>query len=425
MRLHDNHGLYQAFNQDLPVLPVFIFDTWLLEKLSSPSDSRVIFIYEQIRSLKQKLEKTGSSMRVFHSSPVEAFEILLEEYEITRVYANKDYEPYALQRDLKLRELLLQRGIEFNLFKDQVIFEEDEIINNNQKPYTVFTPYCRKWKDQLKKEPPQYYPSEHLAKGFLQTDAFNMPSCSEMGFHYMDISFPSSEISEEIIRNYELTRNFPAIHGTSKLGVHLRYGTISIRELVIKAVKWSDVFLNELIWREFFFSVLWNFPYVVDKSFKTIYDKISWRNNEVEFKRWCDGETGFPLVDAGMRELIATGFMHNRVRMVAAGFLIRHLLVDWRWGEAWFAEKLLDYELASNNGNWQWAAGTGCDGAPWFRIFNPTIQQKKFDPKLEYIKRWVPEIGTKNYPSPVVGHEFARERALKAYKAVLRPFGYS
>lgn len=420
LRLNDNHALYQALNSGLPVLPVFIFDTEILDKLNSKADARVSFIYAETQKIKTELEKIGSSLKIFHTKPTEAFCELTGQYQIQSVFANKDYEPYAKERDNEVGELLEKKGIAFNLYKDHVIFGENEVLKDDGTPYTVFTPYSKKWKQILNEAEIQSFPSEKIRENFIKTKPFPFTQLKELGFEKSSIAVPHPEISEEIIRNYSKTRDLPAVEGTTRLGVHLRFGTVSIRELTQKAMEWSETFLNELIWRNFFSTILWHFPQVIDKAFKPKYDFIQWRNNEKEFERWCNGQTGYPMVDAGMRELNETGFMHNRVRMVTAGFLTKHLLIDWRWGEAYFAEKLLDYELASNNGNWQWAAGTGCDAAPYFRIFNPENQQKKFDPDGEYVKRWVPEMETLAYPKPVVNHKMARERALQAYRKVLK-----
>ena len=420
LRIHDNHGLQEALEAGLPVLPVFIFDTEILEKLSVKNDARVSFIHSEIKKLKKNFEELGSSLKVYHARPFQAFEKLLDEYEVAAVYANKDYEPEAIKRDKKVGEYLKKNEVEYRLLKDQVIFEENEVLKDNDEPYTVFTPYSKKWKQVLKKNPITHFASEDNLEGLMKTKPFSLPELKEMGFEKSQSEIPSRDISGETISNYEKTRDFPAMEGTTRLGIHLRFGTISIRELAKKAEALSEVFLNELIWRDFYMAILWHFPKVVNQSFKKKYDSINWRNNEDEFERWCSGKTGYPMVDAGMRELNETGFMHNRMRMVTASFLTKHLLIDWRWGEAYFAEKLLDYELASNNGNWQWAAGSGCDAAPYFRIFNPESQQKKFDPKNKYVMKWVPEIGMKRYPEPVVGHKEARERALKRYKDALK-----
>lgn len=420
LRLTDNHGLFQALNSGLPVLPVFIFDPNILGKLSDKNDARVSFIYHEVQKIKRETEKAGSSLKVFHALPLEAFQQLIQQYEIAAVFTNNDYEPYAIQRDSAVQTFLKSKGIEFHAFKDHIIFEGGEIRKDNGEPYTVFTPYSKKWKQVLGDNPVQEFSSEKYLNRFIKTGPFDFPELKEIGFEPGRIQPPPQEIPENIIRDYAKTRDFPAVLGTSKLGVHLRFGTISIREVTRKALELSEVFLNELIWRNFFMDILWHFPQVETRAFKPKYDFIAWRNDEKEFERWCRGETGFPLVDAGMRELNETGFMHNRVRMVTASFLTKHLLIDWRWGEAYFAEKLLDFELASNNGNWQWAAGCGCDAAPYFRVFNPEAQQKKFDPQGKYILKWVPEYGTSRYPQPIVEHTFARERVLSVYKNALK-----
>lgn len=421
LRLHDNHGLFQALTSGLPVLPVFIFDTEILEKLNSKTDARVSFIHAETKKIKTELEENGSTLKTFHSASLDAFKELVKTFDVVAVYSNKDYEPAALKRDKKIKTFLKDKGIEFLQFKDQVIFEENEVQKDDETPYTVFTAYSKKWNKTLKNNPVSAYESENELDKLLKVSSSSFPKLKELGFEESDAEFPPRDFPEEIIRNYAKTRDFPAEEeGTTRLGIHLRFGTVSIRQLVQKAAELSDVFLNELIWREFYMSVLWHFPHVVNKAFKPKYDFINWRNNEEEFERWCKGETGYPMVDAGMRELNATGFMHNRLRMVTASFLTKHLLIDWRWGEAYFAEKLLDYELASNNGNWQWAAGSGCDAAPYFRIFNPENQQKKFDPKDKYVMKWVPEMGMKRYPEPIVEHKEARERALRVYKEAVK-----
>ena len=419
LRLKDNHGLFYALNSGLPVLPVFVFDTEILGKLTSKTDARVSFIYMQVQNLKNELEKMGSSLFVFNGNPVKMFEKLIADFQIEMVFTNHDYEPYAKERDDQVARFLKSKGVKFETFKDQVIFEKSEVVKDDGSPYTVFTPYSRKWKQTLSKQSLESFPSEMLVEKFLKTEAFKLPELQEMGFEKSPVDIPAFNLSEQIIRNYAATRDIPAIEGTSKLGIYLRFGVVSIRKVAKLAMNWSEVFLNELIWREFFMQILWHFPQVESKAFKPKYDFIEWRNNDKEFEKWCTGQTGYPLVDAGMRELNATGFMHNRVRMVTASFLTKHLLIDWRWGEAYFAEKLLDFELSANNGNWQWAAGCGCDAAPYFRVFNPESQQKKFDPDLKYILKWVPEYGTIAYYRPIVEHAFARERVLKAYKNAL------
>jgi deoxyribodipyrimidine photo-lyase len=419
LRLSDNAGLYHALKSGLPVLPVFIFDTNILEKLNSKNDARVTFIHAEIRKIKSEIEKQGSSLKVMHDKPLEAFQKLTNEFEIASVYTNNDYEPYAIQRDREIEIFLKQKGIEFHSFKDHVIFEHNEVVKDDGTPYTIFTPYSRKWKQILGNSEIPEFPSQKYLDRLIKTVPFHFPELHEIGFVKSQIQIPNMDISERLITEYAERRNFPALDATSKLGIYLRFGTISIREVTRIACNLSEVFLNELIWRNFFSNILWHFPQVENRAFKPKYDFIQWRNNEKEYDLWCRGETGFPLVDAGMRELNETGFMHNRVRMVTASFLTKHLLIDWRWGEAYFAEKLLDFELASNNGNWQWAAGCGCDAAPYFRVFNPETQQKKFDAQAKYVLKWVPEYGTVKYPQPIVDHVFARERVLLVYKRAL------
>jgi deoxyribodipyrimidine photo-lyase len=419
LRLNDNAGLFHALQSGLPVLPVFIFDTDILEKLSSKNDARVTFIYNQLQKVNSEIEKHGSSLKVIHDKPLEAFRKLIGEFEIEAVYTNNDYEPYAIQRDKEIYTFLKSIGIKFHSFKDHVIFELNEVLKDDGTPYTVFTPYSRKWKQVLENNEIQEFPSQKYLNGLLKTKPFHFPEIGEIGFEKSQIQIPEMNISEQLVRDYAEKRDLPALDATSKLGVYLRFGIISIREVTQIARNFSEVFLNELIWRNFFSNILWHFPHVESKAFKPKYDFIQWRNNEKEFDSWCRGETGYPLVDAGMRELNDTGFMHNRVRMVTASFLTKHLLIDWRWGEAYFAEKLLDFDLASNNGNWQWAAGCGCDAAPYFRVFSPDAQQKKFDTQAKYILKWVPEFGTVKYPQPIVNHSFARERVLRVYKSAL------
>ncbi len=418
LRLEDNHGLFQALTNAESVLPVFIFDKDILGELSDTKDKRVSFIHKTLSALNAELIKKGSSLFVVHDSPLNALEKICETFNVKAVYTNHDYEPSAIARDAKVSDWLKTKSIEFHSFKDQVVFEKSEVMKADGLPYTIFTPYSRVWKMKFAEKPLQHFPSEKLAEKFIKTKAFSFPSLTEIGFEQTDAIIPSIIPAKEIIRNYEATRNFPAIDGTSKLSIHLRFGTVSVRALVKTANELSEQWLNELIWREFFMMILFHFPHVANSCFKKKYDFIPWRNDETEFKSWCKGETGYPIVDAGMRELNATGFMHNRVRMVVASFLTKHLLIDWRWGEAYFAEKLLDYELSSNNGNWQWAVGCGCDAAPYFRIFNPSEQVKKFDKDLQYIKKWIPDYKVDYLPQIVV-HEVARKRVLEVFKKAL------
>ncbi|CAN5229159.1 deoxyribodipyrimidine photo-lyase [soil metagenome] len=418
IRLNDNAGLYRALTSGVPVLPVFIFDKNILDKLEEKKDRRVQFIRDVIVDIREKLEKIGVGFKIYHGSPEECFRELVKQYRIRTVVTNHDYEPYAIERDNRITALLKEKNIQFKTFKDQVIFDKDEILKDNGEPYTVFTPYSRKWKAKLNPFYLQSYPCNKYHKNFYQCAADPVPSLQSMGFKEKDQEIPSADIPDSKIKLYDKTRNFPGIKGgTTRIGIHLRFGTVSIREEVQKAIKLNTTFLNELIWREFYMSVLWHFPHVGHhKSFKPKYDNIKWRNSEQEFEAWCQGKTGYPIVDAGMRQLNSIGFMHNRVRMITGSFLCKHLLIDWRWGEAYFAEKLLDYDLAANNGGWQWVAGSGCDAAPYFRIFNPELQTKKFDEDLKYIKEWVPGFEEFTYPKPIVDHKLARERCLKIYK---------
>jgi deoxyribodipyrimidine photo-lyase len=422
LRLHDNAALYHALKDTKPVLPVFIFDKNILDKLDDKTDRRVEFIHAAITEIQSALITIGSSMEIYYGYPSQLFQTLIDKYDISKVFTNHDYEPYALERDGEISKILQHHSIAFQTFKDQVIFEKNEVIKDNQSPYTVFTPYSNKWKQKLNSFYLSSYPTEKYFSNFYKQQPFSIPSLQSIGFQPSNYPFPSKDLQQEIIKKYVDTRDFPGVdRGTSRLGVHLRFGTVSIRQIATIAKSVSEVYLNELIWREFYQMILWHFPKVgKGHAFKPEFEKIKWRNNEDEFERWCAGMTGYPIVDAGIRELNATGFMHNRVRMIVASFLTKHLLIDWRWGEAYFAQKLLDYELASNNGGWQWAAGSGCDAAPFFRIFNPYLQTKKFDKDLNYVRKWVPEFEEFTYPKPIVEHEFARKRALEVFGEALR-----
>ncbi|RYU97317.1 cryptochrome/photolyase family protein [Emticicia agri] len=420
LRLEDNAGLYYALKGTYPVIPVFIFDCQILDKLDNKHDARVEFIHKTLKNLRQQLAGIGSSIMVKYGNPIEVWRDLMKTFDISEVYTNHDYEKYAIDRDRKVGELLNAEGIGFYTYKDQVIFEKNEILTGSKTPYTVFTPYSKKWKDQLNDFYIKSYPTELYFNNFLKTESLPLPSLKDMGFFETGKNFPEKSIDEKTIEDYDKLRDIPSIDGTSRLSVHLRFGTVSIRKLVQKALSLNQIWLNELIWRDFYMNILWHFPHINNaKAFRKEYDEIVWRNNETEFQAWCEGKTGYPIVDAGMRELNETGFMHNRVRMITASFLVKHLLIDWKWGEAYFADKLLDYDFAANNGGWQWAAGSGCDAAPYFRIFNPTAQTQRFDPELKYIRRWVPEVSNFDYPEPIVEHTFARERVLKAYKKAL------
>lgn len=419
LRLEDNAGLYRALKSGYPVQSVFIFDTDILNQLEDQQDRRVDFIHRTLMVLQEKLKSYGAHLKVYHNTPLRAFEQILKEYSVKTVYVNHDYEPLAISRDFAVQTFLKEQGVELKTYKDQCIFEKDEVLKDDGKPYTVFTPYSRKWKQRLMPFYVKPYPNHLYFDRLAKSLGHPIPSLQDLGFEKTDVEIPSTEIDVQLIKQYQEQRNFPAIRGTSRLSVHLRFGTVSIRHLAAIALKYNETWLNELIWRDFYMMILWHFPHVEKQAFKPNYDRILWRNNEAEFEAWCSGQTGYPIVDAGMRELNATGFMHNRVRMIVASFLIKDLLIDWRWGEAYFAKKLLDFDLSANNGGWQWAASSGCDAAPYFRIFNPTEQTKKFDPSQAYIKTWVPEYNTPQYAKPIVDHAMARNRTLKAYKDAL------
>ena len=419
LRLDDNVGLYHALDNETNVVPIFIFDSDILSRLPE-EDARVSFLHQRIEDLNKELGKSKKKIHVFHGKPVEVFQKILKSNSVHAVYTNRDYEPYATQRDTEIEVLLSENNISFSRYKDQVIFERDEVVKSDGTPYRVYTPYSKVWLDKFDRQKHlKSYRIDDFEKLTILVD-HNNPTLDEIGFTASKITAPQYDTSDEIIDQYEARRNTPAVAGTSKVGVHLRFGTLSIRNAVTKSLESSNqTFLKELIWREFFMQILWHFPYTQNKSFKPQYDRIEWRNDPEEFKRWCEGKTGFPFVDAGMRELNETGFMHNRVRMLVGSFLCKHLLIDWRLGEAYFAKKLLDYEMASNVGNWQWVAGCGVDAAPYFRIFNPTEQIKKFDKDHAYIKKWVPDYQTSSYPKQIVDHKMARERCLETYKSAL------
>lgn len=420
LRLKDNAGLYHALKQGETVLPIFIFDRHILDKLEERQDRRVQFIHQELSRLRQELRALGSDLSVFYGLPLEVFKELSEKYSLKGIFANHDYESYARERDQQIAAFCHSKSITFQTYKDQCIFEKDEVLTGQNTPYTVFTPYSKKWKATLNDFYLKPYPNEKYFQHFCQYQADNMPSLEAMDFAKVaNFTPPQSELPEAIVKRYSEARDYPAQRGTTRLSVHLRFGTLSIRYLVKRALELNETWLNELIWRDFYMMILHHFPHVETQSFRPKYEQIPWRNNADEFVAWCEGRTGYPLVDAGMRELNATGFMHNRVRMVTASFLVKHLLIDWRWGERYFAQKLLDYDLSANNGGWQWAAGSGCDAAPYFRVFNPSAQAKKFDPEGRYIKQWVKEFDTLNYARPIVEHKFARERALKTYKEAL------
>ncbi|MDC1283955.1 DNA photolyase family protein [Saprospiraceae bacterium] len=426
LRLNDNAGLYHALKSDFPVIPIFIFDTHILDNLPC-EDARVEFIHNVLTDLDTQLQTLGASLQVYYGNPIEVWSDIIKEYKISEVYTNHDFEPYAISRDAAVKDMLVTNDVGFRTYKDHVIFEKDEITKADGLPYSVFTPYKNKWlakvEDRRNEKGLSYYfksyPTANYNDNFAKGITSKSVSLKKMGFEKTSIKVPSTDVAQGIIKKYEAQRNFPAIDGTSRLGIHFRFGTVSIREKARKAQDLSSVYLSELIWRDFYATILYHNPKVVTESYRTKYDRIEWLNNEKDFEAWKNGMTGYPLVDAGIRELNATGYMHNRVRMLVASFLTKHLLIDWRWGEAYFAEKLLDFDLASNNGGWQWASGSGTDAAPYFRIFSPMAQLEKFDKQRKYVRTYIPELGTDKYPKPIVDHKMARERCLATYKKAL------
>jgi deoxyribodipyrimidine photo-lyase len=421
LRLDDQAALHHALKGQYPVLPLFIFDTNILNKLEDKQDRRVDFLHQTLSHLKSQLNNLGSDIYVANDTPLNAYKKISSTYNIVNVFTNHDYEPYALERDTELANWFKENNINFETFKDQVIFEKLEVTKDDGLPYTVFTPYSKKWKAAVTSKTYQAFECQPYYKNFLSVKNLPMPTLESIGFVKTGMAFSIPVLDETIVKNYHNTRDIPSVLGTSRLSIHLRFGTVSVRNLAAKATTLNEKFLNELIWRDFYQQILWNFPHVVKGSFRPQYDAIIWRNNETEFKAWCDGKTGYPIVDAGMRELNETGWMHNRVRMIVASFLTKHLLIDWRWGELYFANKLNDFDLASNNGGWQWASGSGVDAAPYFRVFNPRLQTEKFDKALAYINKWIPELNSFEYPKPIVDHDMARKRCLEVYKAGLTP----
>ncbi len=418
LRLEDNVGLYHALRSGFPVLPIFIFDIDILEKLENKKDRRVDYFHKALHAINQTLKAHHSKLTTYHGKPLEVFETLEKSYNIQTVFCNRDYEPQAIKRDTEIYAFFKAKNIAFKAYKDQVIFDKSDILKTDGTAYTVYSPYAKKWRETLQEKDCRFYPVD--LKNFFHQPYSDILSLEEIGFEKTDMAFVKPALDAAIIDQYEKYRDYPAMQRTTQLGIALRFGTISIRHCVAFALEHNQTWLSELIWREFFMQILYHFPNVVHHAFKTKYDFVKWRNNETEFRKWCEGKTGYPIVDAGMRQLNQTGFMHNRVRMIVASFLCKHLLIDWHWGEAYFAEKLNDYDLAANNGNWQWAAGCGCDAAPYFRIFNPTMQMEKFDKRMEYIKKWVPELDTGEYPKRIVEHSVARERALNEYGKALQ-----
>ena len=412
LRLDDNHGLYRALKESSSVVPIFIYDSDITDKIID-NDHRLKHIFNSVEKLNLDLKKLNKKIFTFKGKPLEIFRSLIRNNKISKVYYNKDYEPYALKRDNSIKNLLIKNSISFEGFKDQVIFEEVEVTKDDGKPYVVYTPYSKKWLEKFSKEQIKNYKSENLLERMVNSDFFNHDDI-KLKFSKTTLNPPNLCFTDEIINEYNETRNFPYLDKTSKIGVFLRFGNISIRKAVKKSDKAIDkTYLKELIWREFFMQILWHYPNTTKTSFKEKYERVKWRNNMEEFKLWCEGKTGYPIVDAGMNELNSTGFMHNRVRMVVASFLCKHLLIDWRLGEKYFSDMLFDYEQSSNVGNWQWVAGCGVDASPYFRIFNPYEQQKKFDKFGAYVKKWLPN-GYKE--QPIVDHKFARQRCLETYK---------
>lgn len=420
LRLEDNHALFRALTERDAVLPLFIFDTNILDRLEDTADRRVDMIHRRLLVLKAQLEDKGCGLLVLHADPVEAWVRILERYDVKAVYTARDHEPYARERDRQIAALLHQHDIPFIACKDQAIMERDEVLKDDGTPYTVFTPYMKRWRALVRPEMLEAFPSgEHLDR-LARTTPLPFPAIEALGFQRTDLVVPALRSTHAIMGGYAEGRDRPDLPATTQASTHLRFGFVSVRRLMRAAWPVSEKLVNELVWREFYMQILWHFPHVVHTAFRPEYDRIEWRNDPAEFERWCDGNTGYPLVDAGMRELKATGLMHNRVRMVVASFLTKHLLIDWRWGEAHFARTLLDFELSSNNGNWQWAAGSGCDAAPYFRVFNPAIQLERFDPSLTYVNRWVPEHRSPEYARPMVVHSEARDRAVRVYRGALQ-----
>ncbi|PIK16611.1 deoxyribodipyrimidine photo-lyase [Halobacteriovorax sp. JY17] len=419
LRIKDNKAFYHALSSGLKVIPIFIFDKNILDSLDK-NDARVSFIYDSLIKINEDLSSSNKSIKTYFDTPKKAWSQILKEFNIEEVFVNEDYEPYALRRDQEISKLLQKKSIKMNSYKDQCIFAKNDILKKDGTPYTIYTPYKNKWLENLSPKDLASFRSEKLIDNI--SDNFNkyLHDLEELGFKRGEVKIPTRILRKKKIECYDKTRDIPSLEGTSLIGIHLRFGTISTRQAVAIAHQTNATWLSELIWREFFMQILYHFPHVAESSFKEKYNAIKWRNNKEEFKLWCEGRTGFPLVDAGMRELNNTGHMHNRVRMVVASFLVKDLLIDWRWGEKYFASKLLDFDLASNNGNWQWAAGTGCDAAPYFRIFNPMTQLKKFDPDLVYVKKWVPEYGTENYTKEMIDHKEAYHRAIFTYNKAVK-----
>ncbi|TGE15405.1 cryptochrome/photolyase family protein [Hymenobacter elongatus] len=428
LRLHDNAGLAVALQSGLPVVPLFIYDREILDQLPSRRDARVTFIYDEVERLGRQTEQAGGTFLAFYGRPLEVFAQLVQHYEVAGVYTNEDYEPYAAVRDAAIAELIKPAGTEFRVFKDQVIFAKNEILSKSGTPPRVFGAYSKTWLAALRDEHLVPYPStEHFVESNLMplAEAAPRPTLEQMGFERYEQFVPAAELpAAALVSNYHNTRDKPGlVNSSTRRSVHLRFGTLSVRELMQQAKELNPKLLNELIWRDFFMMILWHYPFTATESYDPRLRLVPYRNNEDEFRAWCEGRTGYPLVDAGMRELNQTGYMPNRARIAAAGFLVKHLLIDWRWGDRYFADKLLDYDMSQNVGNWQWMAGTGAVAAPWFRVYSPQSQQEQYDTTFDYVRQWIPEFGTRDYPTPIVEHKFARERAIATFRAAYQAAG--
>jgi deoxyribodipyrimidine photo-lyase len=463
LRLTDHAALYHALRHHTCVYVVFVFDRDILDPLPR-QDRRVEFIRESLVELDTGLRQHGGALMVLHGQPRACIPALARELDVSAIYSNRDYEPTAVLRDRDVAQTLAQDGIGFHCFKDQVIFECDEVLTQAGKPFTVFTPYKNAWLKKASLNDGDFYvrpyPVEaylsHLAPIAHTTRGKGIPTLSELGFEPTDLStigvIPGMRGGQERIEDfftridrYKDARDFPAIKGVSYLSVHLRFGTVSIRQLAGRAWREGSAgalgWLSELIWRDFYFAILHYFPHAIGHAFKPAFDAVSWDHHPDWHEAWCGGATGYPLVDAAQRQLLKTGWMHNRLRMVSASFYTKDLGLDWRHGEAWFAQWLLDFDLSANNGGWQWSASTGCDAQPWFRIFNPVTQSERFDPQGKFIRRYVPELTNvpdkyihapwtmpaeiqancgvvigRDYPAPIVDHAEARQRTLARFK---------
>jgi len=459
LRLYDHNALYQALKNSKSVYCCFIFDIKILDKLSIKNDRRIDFIWHALKEIKVDLISQGSDLIVEIGNPVILIPSLIKKYECSALFFNKDYEKYAIDRDKKIADDLQKNNIKTYKYKDQVIFEEKEILTQNNSPYTVFTPYKNNHLKKIFNEGITQFDCDHYKVNLSKFKYKPLQSLKEIGFEKSNISSMNLPLGTQggitlikdfktRIKNYNHNRNFPGVKGVSYLSVHNRFGTVSIRHLAKIALEndseGSSTWLNELIWRDFYFQILSNFPHIEDgKAFKFKYNNLKFENDEKKFNAWINGQTGFPIVDAGMRQLNLTGFMHNRLRMIIACFLVKDLLIDWRWGEKYFADHLIDYDLSANNGGWQWAASTGCDAQPYFRFFNPLLQSEKFDPDGKFIKKYVPELGLLNkkeihqptvffnkspndfpiklgldYPFPIVNHADQKPKIMALFKNV-------